>query len=174
MRKIRGLAESCNKTVAKVGKQMLTLFTKLQEAIYEARAQGVSSIAESQAETIDCFTKLCIEHRDSSHDKLKAFSREFLNDREIILRQTQDVLLPLTNNEAERSLRHLVIARRISYGTRTAEGTKAFTILASIIETCRLRCASSWDFLTQVIAATRKGLAPPSLPPSSALAEASG
>ena len=145
-----------------------------EQYIYEARAQGVSSIAESQAETIDCFTKLCIEHRDSSHDKLKAFSREFLNDREIILRQTQDVLLPLTNNEAERSLRHLVIARRISYGTRTAEGTKAFTILASIIETCRLRCASSWDFLTEVIAATRKGLAPPSLPPPFVLAAAAG
>jgi len=47
--------------------------------------------------------------------------------------------LPPTNNEAERALRHAVIARRIGYGTRTPEGSLAYSSLLSIIETCRLR-----------------------------------
>jgi hypothetical protein len=47
--------------------------------------------------------------------------------------------LPLTNNLAERALRHWVIARRISYGTRNPQGSRAFTILARLIETCRQR-----------------------------------
>jgi hypothetical protein len=51
--------------------------------------------------------------------------------------------LLLTNDLAERPLRHWVIARRISYGTRNPQGSRAFTVLASVIETCRQR---GWPF----------------------------
>ena len=72
--------------------------------------------------------------------------------------------LPLTNNEAERALRHWVIARRISLGTRTAQGTRAFAYLASVIETCRKRAASPWPYLAEVIRLRRQGLQAPPLP----------
>jgi transposase len=72
--------------------------------------------------------------------------------------------LPLTNNEAERALRHWVIARRISYGTRTEQGSRAFALLASVIETCRKRKISPWPYLTSVIAERRKGNDAPPLP----------
>jgi hypothetical protein len=52
--------------------------------------------------------------------------------------------LPLTNNIAELALRHWVIARRISYGTRNPQGSRAFTLLASVVETCRQRGHSPW------------------------------
>jgi transposase len=42
--------------------------------------------------------------------------------------------LPLTNNEGERALRHWVIARKLSFGTRTAEGSRAYGLLASVID----------------------------------------
>jgi hypothetical protein len=44
---------------------------------------------------------------------------------------------PLSNNETERALRHLVLARRIGMGARIEQGTRAFALLASVIETCR-------------------------------------
>jgi hypothetical protein len=44
------------------------------------------------------------------------------------------------NNAAERQLRHFVIARRISYGTRTEVGSHSIALLASIIDTCRPPC----------------------------------
>ena len=72
--------------------------------------------------------------------------------------------LPLSNNEAEQILRHWVIDRRLSNGTRSAEGTRSFTLLASVIETCRIRGAPVWDYLTNVITAARKGLELPALP----------
>ncbi len=50
--------------------------------------------------------------------------------------------LPPTNNDAERALRHAVISRRISFGTRTTEGSQAYAALLSVIETCRLRTVS--------------------------------
>jgi transposase len=72
--------------------------------------------------------------------------------------------LPLTKNEAERALRHWVIARRIGMGTRTDEGTRAFANLASVIETCRKRGLSPWPYLAEVIRQRRQGLEAPPLP----------
>jgi hypothetical protein len=72
--------------------------------------------------------------------------------------------LPLTNNEAERALRHWVIARRIGMGTRTPQGTRVFALLASVIETCRKRGVSPWPYLAEVVRQRRKGLAAPPLP----------
>ncbi len=66
--------------------------------------------------------------------------------------------LPLTNNEAERALRHWVISRRVSYGTRTPEGTAAFTSIASVIDTCYKRMISPWDYIAEVVRLRRKGL----------------
>jgi transposase len=91
---------------------------------------------------------------------------EFLNDWEAIFIVLEHPHLPLTNSEAERALRHWVIWRRISYGTRTPVGSKSFALLASVIDTCRRRNASPWPYLAQVIAARRRGLDVPPLPPA--------
>ncbi len=72
--------------------------------------------------------------------------------------------LPVTNNEAERALRHAVIARYITHGTRSAEGSEAYAALLSVIETCRRRNRSPWPYLAEVIALRRKGLPTPPLP----------
>lgn len=47
--------------------------------------------------------------------------------------------VPPTNNAAERSLRHLVIARKISGGTRSAPGTATKMTLASLFGTWRVQ-----------------------------------
>ena len=80
------------------------------------------------------------------------------------MRQLAQPHLPLTNNEAERALRHWVIARHLSHGTRTASGSRAFSVLASVIETCRRRKACSCTFLAQVMANARAHWALPTLP----------
>ena len=90
---------------------------------------------------------------------------EFLNDWEVIQRPTQDASLPLTNNQAERILRDHVILRRITYGTRNAVGSRAYGLLTSVTETCRLRSANVIDFFADVIQAARTGNTLPGLPP---------
>jgi len=50
-----------------------------------------------------------------------------------------DPAVPPTNNAAERSLRHLVIARKISGGTRSAVGTHTRMTLASLFGTWRVQ-----------------------------------
>jgi hypothetical protein len=49
--------------------------------------------------------------------------------------------VPADNNAAERSLRHLVISRKISGGTRSPQGTQTKMRLASLFGTWRARGA---------------------------------
>ena len=60
-----------------------------------------------------------------------------------------------------------MIARRIGYGTRTSEGSQAYSSLLSVIETCRLRQVNPWTYIAEVITLGRKGITPPPVPPGS-------
>lgn len=42
-------------------------------------------------------------------------------------------LVPMDNNKAERALRHLVIKRKVSYGSKTEKGAETTSILASVL-----------------------------------------
>ena len=75
-----------------------------------------------------------------------------------------DPNLPPTNNEAERALRHAVIARRISFGTRTDEGSRFYAAALSVIDTCRRRGVETWGYVGSLIAAARASLPPPAIP----------
>ena len=44
---------------------------------------------------------------------------------------------PLHNNPAELALRMYVIKRKISFGTRTEEGTRSWETFFTILDTCR-------------------------------------
>ena len=50
-----------------------------------------------------------------------------------------DPRVPSTNNAAERSVRPVVIQRKISGGTRSARGTDTFCTLATLFGTWRAR-----------------------------------
>jgi len=167
VRKCQGLIDSTDARVVAAGKGIHEVLHTLMAAIYATRAapgQENGALAIRHAADIERLRALCERHRDSRNDKLRALARELLLDWDVILRQVAEPELPLTNNAAEQALRHWVIARRISMGTRSESGTRAFALLASVIETCRKRSASSWVFIASVIAAARKGLTIPSLP----------
>ena len=167
IRKCQGLIDSTDARVAAAGKGMHDVLCTLMEAIYAARAvpdQENGVLTSRYAADIAHLHTLCERHRGDANDKLRALAREFLLDWDVILRQVAEPNLPLTNNVAEQALRHWVIARRISMGTRSESGSRAFALLASVIETCRKRSTSSWVFVASVISAARKGLLIPSLP----------
>jgi transposase len=165
LRKARGLEESTDGRVAGVGGEMLAILTGLVEAVLSAReSPPPEALTELHSQDIRRLRALCEGHRDDSHQKLRALAGEFLNDWEAILRPVAEPNLPLTNNPAESALRPMVIARDISHGTRCASGSRAYALLASVIETCRLRKASSWHYLAEVIRAARIGASLPALP----------
>ena len=52
--------------------------------------------------------------------------------------------IPIDNNKAERALRHLVIKRRISFGSKTQKGAETTSILASVILSLKWNDHQNW------------------------------
>lgn len=164
IRKARGLAESCHPEAAEFGKKVLEYIALFIKGIYAARGDPTIDLVEKFSEELAQLKKLCEQHRDHQHDKTRKLAREFLNDWDAIWNVLAYPQMPITNNVAEQSLRHWVIARKISYGTRTAQGSRAYTLLASVIDTCRQRGVLPWPYIAEVIAERRKGNVPPPIP----------
>jgi transposase len=159
IRKSKGLADSLDKETKGFGKRALEVL----EFVIEQTRDGPDPTVFKPI--LSDFKQLCEWHRDlTPTGKLRSLAVEFLNDWDAIWQVLENPELPLTNNEAERALRHWVIARQISHGTRTEEGSRVLSVLASVIETCRRRGVSPWDYLAVVIAERRKGNSAPPLP----------
>ena len=52
--------------------------------------------------------------------------------------------IPIDNNKAERALRHLVIKRKISFGSKTQRGAETTSILASVILSLKWNNPQNW------------------------------
>jgi transposase len=61
--------------------------------------------------------------------------------------------VPPTNNHAEQSLRHLVIFRKICFGTRSESGLKTHSILPSLVQTARKQGVHPRKFLQTLLTA---------------------
>jgi transposase len=108
--------------------------------------------------------RACKRHRDDEAEKVRALAREILKDWAAITAFVTNPDLPATNNDAERALRDAVIARRISNGTRSEEGSAAYAATLSVFETCRRRAIEPWQYITDRLARARKGLPHISIP----------
>jgi len=165
LRKARGLEESLDRQARAVGQHLRTCLEQVMAAVHQARdGPPPTSLRAQHAEQLQALWTLCLAHVDSAHDQTKALVRELLNDWDTFWVVLDYPHLPLTNNDAERALRHWVIARRIGYGTRNAQGSRSVAVLASVIDTCRQRNLSPWRFLTDVLRERRQGHPVPLLP----------
>ena len=164
IRKARGMRESCHPEAAEFGKKVLASINLFISGIYEARGDPAIDLMERYAENLAELKLLCEAYRDHEHEKTKKLARELLNDWDAIWNVLRYPQMPITNNLAERALRHWVISRKISYGTRTKQGSRAYAMLASVIDTCRQRGVSPWEYIAQVIEERRQNNPAPSLP----------
>jgi transposase len=71
-----------------------------------------------------------------------------------------------TNNSAEQAIRHVVIDRRITQGTRGANGQRWSERIWTALATCAQQGRSAFDFISQSVDANLTGLPPPSLLPA--------
>lgn len=165
IRKATGLKESLDSTAPVFGIQTLALLNSLIEAVYAAReAPPDQALTRLYQQELSDYRRSCESMSTCAHVKTRELAREMLNDWEAIFQVLAYPHLPLTNNEAERALRHWVILRNMCHGTRTEDGTRIFAILISVIETCRVRQQSPWIYLAAVIRQRRSGFQVPRLP----------
>jgi transposase len=70
-----------------------------------------------------------------------------------------------TNNAGERSLRHAVIWRKLSFGTQSAAGSRFVETMLTVIETCRQQGRNVFSFLTAAVESHLAHQSAPSLLP---------
>lgn len=94
---------------------------------------------------------LCRPYLDGTHPQTTLCQRieKYLTELFVFV---ADPAVPATNNTAERSLRHLVTARKISGGTRSDTGSTTKTRLASLFGTWRAQGRNPFDECRQLLA----------------------
>ena len=159
IRKARGLAQSCDREARTFGRLVLDTLEALMAAVYAAReGPPPADLLTQHASLLAALRAACEWSQGSDHQKTHALAVELLNDWEAIFQVLSHPELPLTNNAAERALRHWVILRKLSLGTRTPVGSRVVALLASVIDTCRQRGQCPWRYLERAIADRRAGL----------------
>ncbi len=113
---------------------------KLKE-IYEISSSFTHCGNEQMVEQFKAIVfKLTLRHY-KHHTVRKFVNNLYYRDIEHLFLFVTDKDVDSTNNISERELRHLVIIRKISNGSRSACGANAMAMLLSIIQTLRLnRC----------------------------------
>jgi transposase len=68
-----------------------------------------------------------------------------------------------TNNTSERSLRHAVIWRKLSFGTQSAAGSRFVETILTVVETCRQQSRNVFAFVAEAVEAHFERRSGPSL-----------
>jgi len=91
--------------------------------------------------------------------------RELYNHRDWLWTFLERDGVEPTNNAAERSLRHAVIWRKLSFGTQSEPGSRFVETLLSVIETCRQQNRNVLSYVTAALTAHFTKKTAPSLLP---------
>ena len=124
--------------------------------MYEAREGPGENLKAKHQRELDAFRMCCERDQEAEHEKTPPLARACLNDWEAIFAVLSHPPLPLTNHQAEGRLRHGVILRKLSFGTRSPQGSRALALLARAIDTGRQRRVSHWTYLAEVIRLRRQ------------------
>lgn len=104
--------------------------------------------------------------QQASHPKTAAFCRKVLAAEEALWTFVRCPGVEPTNNAAERALRHGVLWRRASFGTRTAAGSRTVQRLMTVVATLRQQQRDVLGYLTAACQAAVLHQPAPSLLPT--------
>jgi transposase len=109
------------------------------------------------------YEKFLFQGMDSHDSKVAGMCENIYNHWEAIWNFGWVEGMEPTNNEAERSVRHLVVMRKKCYGTQSASGSLFVARMATVFETCRRQSLNVLEFVTEALRAHMHGTRPPSL-----------
>lgn len=101
----------------------------------------------------------------STEPTIAGFSRELLKHWDALWTFAQVEGIEPTNNAAEQALRHAVLWRKSSFGSRSAAGCRFVERILSVLATCRQQGRSFIALVTEAVHAAWAGLPAPALVP---------
>ena len=119
-------------------------------------------IAKSQVVISELKQKLFDEFPKSRAGSQKRKAIEYLTKRwDGFTLFLNDVRIPLSNNEAERTIRHAVVGRKNYYGSGSHTGAETAATLFSIIESCKKNDIDPRTYLSLALHMVADGKIPP-------------
>lgn len=82
---------------------------------------------------------LAIIHRQARHPAIQRTQNIFRKHKDRLFHWARDPSIPAENNQAERDLRPLVIARKVSFGSQSEAGARTRETLMSVLHTLKKR-----------------------------------
>jgi transposase len=109
--------------------------------------------------------RLLLRGTESGDPGVRGTCRELYEHRPWLWTYLRHEGVEPTNNAGERSLRHAVIWRKLSFGTQSASGSRFVETMLTVIETCRQQGRNVLQFVTAAVEAHLSRQSPPSLLP---------
>jgi transposase len=109
--------------------------------------------------------RLLLRGLQGGNRQLRGTCRELYTHRLWLWTFLQHEGVEPTNNAGERSLRHAVIWRKLSFGTQSARGSRFVETMLTVIESCRQQRRNAFVFITAAVEAHLAHQSAPSLLP---------
>jgi transposase len=97
--------------------------------------------------------RLLLRGMQSGNSDVRGTCRELYEHREWLWTFLRHEGIEPTNNAGERSLRHAVIWRKLSFGTQSVAGSRFVETMLTVIETCRQQRRNAFAVVTAAIEA---------------------
>jgi transposase len=97
--------------------------------------------------------RLLLRGTQSGNKDVRGTCRELYEHRPWLWMFLRQEGVEPTNNAGERSLRHAVIWRKLSFGTQSASGSRFVETMLTVIETCRQQRRNVFAFVTDAVRA---------------------
>ncbi len=150
IREIRFLAEHTNKSLIRWGNQLLEWLRKLFKALNQSDSYTNNGFANRMKHIKKGFLDKI--RRPPDHPLANKLARRFKGKAaEDYFRFMTDPDIEPTNNGTEREIRHTVIDRRITQGTRGQDGMRWSERIWTIIATCKKQNRNVFEFIHQSI-----------------------
>lgn len=141
--------------LADYAKQMLKEYARSRDGTNEQKEQFATKW-QSKSKVINVFLQ-AVSQRDCKHGGM---AREILKYEDCLWTFVSKEDVEPTNNLAERTLRHPVVLRKTSYGSRSEVGLRFIERGMSIRQTLVLQKRNFFDFLHQLMLGHSQPLLP--------------
>ena len=152
IREILFLADHSSRSLSRWGHKLLNWIRHLFKTLHRYESMTAARFARSMKSIKDGFLKQA--RRPPDHRQAKALARRFKGKAaESYFQFMTDPLLEPTNNGTEREIRHTVIDRRITQGTRSECGMRWCERIWTAIATCKKQNRNVFEFIHQSLLA---------------------
>ena len=131
--------------------QFVARFAPMLADAIQLRAQGLTAAAFGQRALELKMDIKTLVHSPAQHPGIQKIQNIFRAKAARLYHWSKKAAIPADNNRAERELRPLVIARKISFGSQSEQGALTREILMSVLLTLRKRTADAFGVFKRTL-----------------------